>query len=111
MERILLTLIAIPSIASAQPYQGFQGLQGLGGLPNPLQPQVVLPVPQAQAPNGYAIIERERPLPMFQLDNENRTYRSYKVIPLDRNGQLTQPPITNSEWLNDYLWSINRKKQ
>jgi hypothetical protein len=111
MKHILLTLIAIPSISNAQSFPIQESLQGLGSLPNPLQPQLVLPVPQAQAPNGYAIIERDRPLPMFQLDDENRTYRSYKVIPLDRNGQLTQPAITNQEYLNDLIWSAGRKKR
>jgi len=111
MKRILLTLIALPSIASAQSFPIQEGLQGLGSLPNPLQPQLVLPVPQPVAPNGYAIIERDRPLPFFQLDNEDRTYRSYKVIPLDRNGQLTQPAITNQEYLNDLIWSAGRKKR
>jgi hypothetical protein len=114
MKKFIFTLCCLPSIALAQPFQGLQGLeglQGLGTLSNPLQPQLALPVPQPAAPNGYAIIERDRPLPLFQLDDENRTYRSYKVIPLDRNGQLSQPAITNQEYLNDLIWSAGRKKR
>jgi len=111
MRSLLFILLALPSIASAQSFPIQEGLQGLGSLSNPLQPQLALPVPQPVAPNGYAIIERDRPLPLFQLDDENRTYRSYKVIPLDRNGQLTQPAITNEEFWNDLAWSAGRKKR
>jgi hypothetical protein len=111
MRPLIFILLVIPSIASAQSFPIQESLQGLGGLPNSLQPQLVLPVPQPVAPNGYAVIDRDRPLPFFQLDNEDRTYRSYKVIPLDRNGQLTQPAITNEEFWNDLAWSAGRKKR
>lgn len=103
MKRLLFIACLVPSIALAETTEEL--IARLSGQPNQIIP---VPVPAPVAPNGYAIFERERPLPpQWGVDS----YRSYKVIPLDRYGNATQPMITMDEVLTDMVWgSIPRDK-
>jgi hypothetical protein len=68
----------------------------------------VVPIIPALPPQGFAVYERERPLPpQWGVDS----YKSYKVIPLDRYGQPTQPLVTFDEVLTDMVWGSLHEKE
>ena len=104
MKQLLLIVCLIPTIAIADPSADFLARHTMQQ-----RSQIVpVPIPRQVAPNGFAIYERERPLPpQWGVDS----YRSYKVIPLDRYGQPTQPLITMDEVMNDMLYGALQKNQ
>ena len=68
----------------------------------------VVPIIPVLPPQGFAVYERERPLPpQWGVDS----YKSYKVIPLDRYGQPTQPLVTFDEVLTDMVWGSLHEKE
>lgn len=104
--KIIFTTLAIllPVTVSAQTQQHnvWQGLQP--------QPSLVLPMPVPALPSGqgYAIIERERPAPLYYPSD---TYRSIKIVPLDPQGRPTQPTYTMQELLEDSIYgNLQRNK-
>lgn len=103
MKALLIAACIIPAVALAQT-----------GYDQPQQQQQkhymdpVVPMIPALPPQGFAVYERERPLPpQWGVDS----YKSYKVVPLDRYGQPTQPLITMDEVLTDLVWgSLHKNK-
>lgn len=102
MRILIFALLIIPTLATAETTEEL--IARLIG-----RSETVVAVPAPVAPNGFAVYERERPLPpQWGVDS----YRSYKVIPLDRYGNPTQPLITMDEVLTDLVWgSIPREKK
>jgi hypothetical protein len=100
---LLYVILGSIAIAKADPSPDFLSRY------TTLQPHQIAPLPIPQPmPNGFAVYERERPLPpQWGVDS----YKSYKVIPLDRYGQPTQPLVTFDEVLTDMVWGSLHKKE
>jgi hypothetical protein len=63
-------------------------------------PSLILPMPAA--PSGYAIVQRERPAPLYY---QNDTYTTLKIVPLDKQGRPSQPTYTLEDMLYDAIRS------
>ena len=103
--KTLLTTIAvlIPITVSAQTTDDL-----LQQLYRPPSLTVPLPAPVLPQGQGYAIIERERPAPLYYPSD---TYRSIKIVPLDKQGRPTQPTYTTQEWMEDTIYgNLQRNK-
>jgi len=104
MKTILTTIaILMPITVSAETTdQLLQRLYQPPGLTVPLPAPVL---PQGQ---GYAIIERERPAPLYYPSD---TYRSIKIVPLDKQGRPTQPTYTMQELMEDTIYGNLQKNK
>lgn len=103
MKPLIIIACLIPTVTMAETTDEL--IARLRGQPSQIMP---VPMPVPVAPNGFAVYERERPLPpQWGVDS----YRSYKVIPLDRYGQPTQPLITMDEVMTDMLYGALQKNQ
>lgn len=73
-------------------------------------PSLILPMPAPLpvAPNGYAIVQRERPAPLYY---QNDTYTTLKIVPLDKQGRPSQPTYTLDELAEDMLYDAIRSNQ
>lgn len=104
MKTILTTLaVLIPVTVSAQTTD--QLLQQLYRPPGLMVP---VPAPVLPQGHGYAIIERERPAPLYYPSD---TYRSIKIVPLDKQGRPTVPDYTIQDLMEDQIYgNLQRNK-
>jgi hypothetical protein len=97
----------MPGVATAQSL--FEQLQAEREALLRPRPPITAPIVPVIPSNGVTIYERDRPLP--PAFGNNATYKTYKIIPLDRYGQPTQPLVTFDEVLTDMVWGSLHKKE
>ena len=103
MRNIIFTLCFIPGLAIAQTTD-----QLLQQLYRPPSLTVPLPAPVLPQGHGYAIIERQRPAPLYYPSD---TYRSIKIVPLDKQGRPTVPDYTIHDLMEDQIYGNLQKNK
>lgn len=103
MKHFIYTLCFMPGLALAQTTD-----QLLEQLYRPPSLTVPLPAPAVPSGQGYAIIEREKPAPLYYPSD---TYRSIKIVPLDKQGRPTHSTYTMQELMEDTIYGNLQKNK